>query len=99
MPARRLLKIRHDRAEIGFLSARIDEEEAGREPFWHLRVEAPASTEDFRDHLSDGSSMALGMITRDGVHLRGEAYVSSISDGVDVATVVVLAGAGPLRRA
>jgi hypothetical protein len=99
MPARRLLKIRHDREEIGFLSARIDVEEAGREPFWHLRVEAPGNTEDFRDHLSDGSSMALGMITRDGVHLRGEAYVSSISDGADAATVVVLAGAGPLRRA
>jgi hypothetical protein len=99
MPARRLLKLRHDRAEIGFLSARIDEEEAGREPFWHLRVEAPASADDFRDHLTDGSSMALGMVTRDGVHLRGEAYVSNISDGTDAATVVVLAGAGPLRRA
>ena len=99
MPARRLLKLRHDRAEIGFLSARIDEEEAGREPFWHLRIEAPASTEDFRDHLTDGSSLLLGMVTRDGVHLRGEAYVSTISDGADAATVVVLAGAGPLRRA
>jgi hypothetical protein len=33
------------------------------------------------------------------VHLRGEAYVSNISDGTDAAMVVVLAGAGPLRRA
>ncbi len=42
--------------------------------------------------------MAFSMVTRDGVQLRGEAYVSSISDGVDIATVVVLAGSGPLRR-
>jgi hypothetical protein len=32
------------------------------------------------------------------VNLRGEAYVSSISDGVDAATVVVLARTGPQRR-
>ena len=72
-------------------------EEGGRDPFWTLRVESPARTEDFRTHLTDGSSMSLNMTTRDGVHLRGEAYVSSISGGDDVATVVVLAGAGPLR--
>ena len=42
--------------------------------------------------------MSFSMITRDGVQLRGEAYVSSMSDGVDAATVVVLAGTGPLRR-
>jgi hypothetical protein len=99
MLSKRLLKLRHDRAEIGFLSARIDEEESGREPYWHLRVEAPGSSADFRDHLTDGSSMSLTMITREGVHLTGEAYVSSISDGMESATIVVLAGAGPLRRA
>ena len=42
--------------------------------------------------------MSLNMVTRDGAQLRGEAYVSSISDCVEAATVVVLAGAGPLRR-
>jgi hypothetical protein len=99
MPSRRLLRLRHDRTDLGFLSASVAEEEAGREPYWSLRVESPSSTEAFRDHLADGSSMALNMVTRDGVQLRGEAYVSSISDGVDVATVVVLAGSGPLRRA
>ena len=98
MPPRRLYKLRHDRTEIGFLSARLVEEESARESSWQLRVEEPASVEDFRNHLTDGSSMSLGMVTRDGVHLRGEAYVSSISDGMDAATLVVLAGAGPLRR-
>jgi hypothetical protein len=66
---------------------------------WMLRVQSPSSAEEFRSHLTDGSSMALSMVTRDGVQLRGDAYVSSISDGVDVATLVVLAGAGPLQRA
>ncbi len=98
MSPRRLYKLRHDRTEIGFLSARLVEEESGRESNWQLRVEEPASVEDFRDHLMDGSSMSLGMITRDGAHLRGEAYVSSVSDGMDAATMVVLAGAGPLRH-
>jgi hypothetical protein len=98
MLSKRLLKLKHDRSEVGFLTASISEEEMGREPYWSLRVESPASTEEFRLHLTDGSSMALSMLTRDGSHLRGEAYVSSISDGLDTATVVVLAGTGPLRR-
>ena len=98
MQSRRLMRLRHDRTELGFLSAQISQEESSREPFWSLRVESPASTEDFRIHLTDGSSISLTMVTRDGVHLRGEAYVSSISDGTETATVVVLAGAGPLVR-
>ncbi len=99
MPYTRLLRLKHERAEIGFHSARVVEEEGGREPYWHLRVESPASVDDFRTHLTDGSSMLLTMVTREGAHLRGEAYVSSISDGTEIATMVVLAGAGPLRRA
>jgi uncharacterized membrane protein len=98
MLSKRLLRLKHDRADVGFLSASISQEEMGREPFWTLRVESPASTEQFRMHLSDGSSMSLSMVTRDGSQLRGEAYVSSISDSVDAATVVVLAGTGPLNR-
>jgi hypothetical protein len=98
MLSKRLLRLKHDRADVGFLSACVNEEEAGHEPFWMLRVESPASTEDFRMHLVDGSCMSLSMVTRDGSQLRGEAYVSSISDCVDAATVVVLAGAGPLRH-
>ena len=99
MLSKRLLKLRHDRTEIGFLSARLLEEESATESSWQLRVEEPSSVEGFRDHLTDGSSMSLGMVTRDGVHLRGDAYVSSISDGMDAARMVVLAGTGPLRRA
>ena len=99
MLSRRLLKLKHDRMDMGFLSASLSEEEAGREPHWTLRVESPASTEEFRIHHVDGSSMALHMVTREGGQLAGEAYVSSISDCVDAATIVVLAGTGPLRRA
>ena len=98
MRTRRLLRLKHDRREMGVLSALVSEEEAGRQPDWTLRVESPARTEEFRRHLADGSSMSLSMTTRDGSQLRGEAYVSSISDGQDAATVVVLAGAGPLGR-
>jgi hypothetical protein len=99
MLSRRLVRLKHHRDELGFLSALLVGEDNGREPFWSLRVESPADTDDYRVHLTDGSSMSLSMVTRDGVHLRGEAYVSSISEGTDAATVVVLAGAGPLRRA
>ena len=67
MVSKRLLKLKHDRSEMGFLSACISEEEMGREPYWTLRVESPASTEEFRVHLTDGSCMALSMVTRDGV--------------------------------
>ena len=82
---------------MGFLTASVVEDGV-RDPYWNLRVEAPSSSQEFREHLNNGSSMAFDMITRDGVQLRGEAYVSSISDGIDSATVVVLAGSGPLRR-
>jgi hypothetical protein len=98
MQSKRLLRLKHDRIDMGFLSASVSEDEVGREPYWQLRVESPASTEAFRIHLTDGSIMSLSMITRDGSQLRGEAYVSSISDSMDAATVVVLAGTGPLKR-
>jgi hypothetical protein len=99
MASRRLLRLKHDRAEVGFLSASVSEEEVGRDPFWTLRVESPASPEEFRAHLGDGSSMSFSMVTRDGSLLRGEACVSSISDGFEAATVVTLAGVGPLLHA
>jgi len=99
MASRRLLRLKYERNELGFLSASLSEEATGGETSWMLRVVSPSSTEEFRVHLSGGSSMALSMVTRDGAQFRGDAYVSSISDGVDVATVVVLAGAGPLQHA
>jgi hypothetical protein len=98
MASKRLLRLKHDRTDVGFLSASVAED-GSEGPFWSLRVESPSSTDEFRGHLHDGSSMALSMFTGDGVQLRGEAYVSNISDGMDSATVVVLAGTGPLRRA
>ena len=93
-----MLRLKHDRIDVGFRSAAVNEEEAGREPYWTLRVESPASTEEFRTHLIDGSCMSLSMVTRDGSQLHGEAYVSSISDCLQAATIVVLAGTGPLKR-
>ncbi len=39
------------------------------------------------------------MLTIDGDRLVGDACVASLSDSVDAATVVVLSGMGPLRRA
>ncbi|MCX6372665.1 MAG: hypothetical protein NTX16_06205 [Actinobacteria bacterium] len=94
----RLLKIKHDRQDIGFLSASIVRED-GHQGSWCLRVESPADLEAFRVHLAEGSSMALTMVTREGDQLRGEACVASVSDCVNAATVVTLAGMGPLRGA
>jgi hypothetical protein len=98
MPRSKLLKLKHDRREVGFLSALVTEEDTGCLDCWSLRVESPSSTEEFRVHLTDGSSMGLTMVTREGAQLYGEAYVSSISDGLNAATVIVLAGTGPLSR-
>lgn len=97
MASKRLLRLRYGRTDVGFLSASVAED-GGQGPDWSLRVESPSSTDDFRGHLHDGSCMALNMFTGDGGQLLGEAYVSSISDGIDSATVVVLAGTGPLRH-
>ena len=94
----RLLKIKHDHRDIGFLSARVVEEK-GCEAGWCLRVESPADLDEFRGHLAEGSSMVLTMVTREGDQLRGEACVASVSDCVDAATIVTLSGMGPLRKA
>ncbi len=96
MKMRRLIRLKYGLDEVGFLGARVEEDD--REPFWTLRVESPSLVDPFRDHLNDGSSLTLQMVTGDGARLRGEAYVSRISDGVDAATVLVFAGAGPLRQ-
>ena len=98
METGRLLKIQHDHQTIGFLSARIVLDEAYKAA-WSLRVESPSDVDEFRGHLTEGSSMALAMVTREGDHLRGEACVASVSDGMYAATVVVLSGMGPLRGA
>ena len=94
----RLLKIKHDHRDIGFLSASVVRDE-GYQAAWCLRVESPADLDEFRVHLETGSSMALMMVTREGDQLCGEACVASVSDCVDAATVVTLSGMGPLRSA
>ena len=98
MATGRLIKIKHDHRDIGFLSARVVED-PGYQAAWCLRVESPADIDEFRGHLVKGSSMALMMVTREGDHLRGEACVASVSDCVDAATIVTLSGMGPLRSA
>lgn len=96
MTTQRLLRLKHDRHVLGFLSARVVRD-GERETAWSLRLESPAELDIFRGHLADGSSMALSMITGDGDHLRGEACVANVSDAVE-ATVVTLSGLGPLHR-
>jgi hypothetical protein len=91
----RLLRLKHDRHELGFLSARVMKDD-GALASWLLRVESPAELEEFRRHLATGSTMSLNMVTREGDHLRGEAAVSTVSDATGAATVVTLAGLGPL---
>ena len=96
MATGRLLKIKHEHRDIGFLSARILEDR-GCDAAWRLCVESPADIDEFRSHLAEGSSMVLTMVTREGDQLRGEACVASVSDCVDAATIVTLSGMGPLR--
>lgn len=97
MTTKRLVKLKHDRQDLGFFCARVDREE-GAAASWSLRVESPADTDEFRSHLEAGSPMEFLMVTREGEFLSGEAYVASVSDSYDAATVVVLSGAGPLQR-
>jgi len=91
----RLLKMRHDRHELGFLSARLCSDLGCS---WTLRVESPQDVEEYADHLHRGASMALSIVTRDGECYQGEACVSNISVDGDYATLVVLAGVGPLHN-
>ncbi len=98
MKTKRLLKLKHDHLELGFLSAHVTRED-GDAAAWSLLVESPGETDVFRDHLAAATSMEFTMMTRDGESLRGEAYVSSLSGGTDSATMVVLAGVGTLRPA
>ena len=96
MTIQRLLRIKHDRRDLGFFSARVMREDGAFAP-WLLSVESPADLDVFRDHLASGSSMSLSMVTREGDHLRGEAAVSTVSCSCESATLVTLAGLGPLH--
>ncbi len=65
---------------------------------WFLRVESPSDVGHFVEHLEGGSPLALAMVTRDGRRLRGEAVVAYVTGGgLASASVVTLAGVGPLQ--
>jgi len=97
MTTHRLLRLRHDHENVGFLSASLMVEDPTMNRNWLLRLESPSTMELFRDFLGRGSAMSFSMITRDGRRYRGEACVSSLSDAVDGPTSVALAGVGPLH--
>jgi hypothetical protein len=97
MTTQRLTKIKHDRRDLGFFSARVLRDDPSQAA-WCLCVESPADLDEFRGHLVDGSSMSLTMVTREGDFLRGEACVANVSDSYDAATMVTLSGMGPLHQ-
>jgi hypothetical protein len=93
--SQRLLRLKHDHGDIGFVSAGIEVDESC-ESGWCLRVESPSDVSHFTEHLECGSPLALAMVTREGRRLRGEAVVAYVTGGIDSASVVTLAGMGPL---
>ncbi len=97
MTTHRLLRLRHDRENVGFLSASLTVEDPVADRHWLLRLESPSMLELFRDFLGSGNSMSISMVTREGRLFRGEACVSSLSDAPDGPTSVALAGVGPLQ--
>jgi len=97
MTTHRLLRLQHDRENVGFLSASLMVEDPTANRHWLLRLESPSTLELFRDFLGSGGSMSISMITREGHVFRGEACVSSLSDTSDGPTSVALAGVGPLH--
>ncbi len=96
MTTHRLMRLRHNRDNLGFLSASLMVDDPHANRHWLLRLESPSTLDLFRDCLGTGSALSLNMITRDGEIYRGEACVSSVSDSIDGPTLVSLAGVGPL---
>ena len=47
MLSKRLLRLKHDRRDLGFFSARVMKED-GAIASWLLRVESPADLDEFR---------------------------------------------------
>jgi hypothetical protein len=97
MTTHRLLRLRHDREQVGFLSASLLVDDPSANRHWLLRLESPSTLDLFRSFLGSGGPMSFSMITRDGHIFRGEACVSSLSDSADGPTSVALAGVGPLH--
>ena len=94
--SQRLLRLKHDNGDIGFVSAGIETSETS-DAGWSLRVESPSDVYHFTEHLECGTPLSLTMVTRDGRRLRGEAAVAFVTGGLHTMTVVTLAGMGPLR--
>jgi hypothetical protein len=97
MTTHRLLRLRHDRENVGFLSASLMVEDPTANRHWLLRLESPSTLDLFRECLGSGGSISFSMITREGNVFRGEACVSSLSDAAEGPTSVALAGVGPLH--
>lgn len=97
MTTHRLLRLRHGRENVEFLSASLMVDDPTMKRHWLLRLVSPSTLELFRDCLGSGSAMSFSMITREGEIFRGEACVSSLSDATDGPTSVALAGVGPLQ--
>lgn len=97
MKTHRLARLRHDRENVGFLSASLMVEDPTANRHWLLRLESPSTLDVFRAFLGSGGAMSFSMITRDGDAYRGEACVSSLSDATDGPISVALAGVGPLH--
>ena len=97
MTTHRLLRLRHDRENVGFLSASLMVEDPTMNRHWLLRLESPSTLELFRDCLGIGQRDVVQHDHARGDIFRGEACVSSLSDATDGPTSVALAGVGPLH--
>jgi hypothetical protein len=90
-------KVRLNRVDIDFLSARLEVDELGLMRHWRLHVEGPTQLESLVEALSQGTTLTVAMHTRDGHDYRGEAFVTSTSETRDGARLVAFTGSGPLR--
>ena len=97
MPRGRVLRIKYESRDIGFLDARLDDG-ASAAVGWRLTVSSPENLDDFRDDLAHGRSVALSLFVVDGRWYAGQAAVACISDG-HLFPIVTLSGQGPLRKA
>lgn len=89
-----LLRIRHDRHDLEFVSGRVVGDAGGA---WVMRVQASGSADEYADHLLRGMPMELTLISRGGDMFCGEACVASVSPSDGGPTLVVLSGVGPLQ--
>jgi hypothetical protein len=93
----RVLRIKYENRDIGFLDAGLEEDScAGR--CWQLRVKSPENLAEFRDSLALARSIALSLYAADGKWYTGQALVAFVSED-HLFPFVTLTGQGPLRAA